>query len=209
MTRGYFFSLDGLDGCGKSTQSVRLARWLREQGHTVVECRDPGGTSLGDQLRQILLHHRGDLAPVAEALLFMASRAQLLHEVIEPALRQGQTVVSDRYLLANVVYQGHAGGLDVSRLWDIGRFAAGGREPDLTLVLDVPLEVALARRGQVPDRLEARNRDFHERVRAGFRTEAARLGQRVVLIDATPSPDEVQERIRQEVARVLETGTRA
>src|SRR5271168_3774657 len=111
MARGLFFSLDGLDGCGKSTQCRLLADHLRSQGMTVTTCVDPGGTAVGAQLREILLHHRQDIAPACEALLFMASRAQLVSEVIRPALESGRIVISDRYLLANVVYQGHAGGL--------------------------------------------------------------------------------------------------
>src|ERR1700726_2574713 len=112
-----FLSLDGLDGTGKSTQCRLLCDWLRQQGREVTACVDPGGTALGERLREILLHHRGTMEPAAEALMFMASRAQLVAEVIRPALAQGQIVVSDRYLLANVVYQGHAGGLDVDLLW--------------------------------------------------------------------------------------------
>src|SRR3954447_24627062 len=107
MTRGLFLSLDGIDGGGKSTQCRLLADWLRERGRAVVTCVDPGGTALGAEVRQIVLHHRGELAPACEAFLFMASRAQLVAEVIRPALESGQVVVCDRFLLANVVYQGH------------------------------------------------------------------------------------------------------
>ena len=111
---------------------------------------------------------------MAEALLFMASRAELLERVIRPALDSGSLVVSDRYLLANVVYQGYAGGLNVDDLWAIGRAAAGRLEPDLTIVLDLPVDLAQRRRGREPDRLESRQLDFHERVRQGFLTEAKR-----------------------------------
>ena len=115
MTRGLFFSLDGLDGTGKSTQCRLLAEWLRSRGHEVIECADPGGTAIGRALRDILLHHRGEIAPACEALLFMASRAQLVAEVIRPALDAGRIVVCDRFLLANVVYQGHGAGLDAEQ----------------------------------------------------------------------------------------------
>src|SRR5258708_31143074 len=107
-----FISLDGLDGTGKSTQCRLLAQWLRKRGLEVTECADPGGTSIGNVLRDLLLGHRREMALTCEMLLFMASRAQLVSEVIKPALDKGQVVISDRYLLANVVYQGHAGGLD-------------------------------------------------------------------------------------------------
>src|SRR5437763_16107090 len=115
MPRPLFLSLDGLDGTGKSTQCRLLAEWLRKQGQEVVECADPGGTLVGDAIREILLGRRHDMSLPCEALLFMASRAQLTAEVIRPALAAGHTVLADRYLLANVVYQGHAGGLDPDR----------------------------------------------------------------------------------------------
>ena len=119
-------------------------RWLRTRGLDVVQCADPGGTPIGDLLRAILLEHRGHMSLPCEALLFMASRAQLVAEVIRPALAAGKAVVCDRFLLANVVYQGYAGGLDPQKLWDLGLLATGGLEPDVTFVLDLPLEIAQA-----------------------------------------------------------------
>src|SRR5437763_16159310 len=164
MSRGSFLSLDGLDGTGKSTQCRLLARWLREQGHAVTECADPGGTAVGDVIRTLLLDHRQDMVLPCEAFLFMASRAQLSAEVIRPALDAGQVVVADRYLLANVVYQGHAGGLPPEQLWEIGRRATGGLEPDLTFVLDLSVDAARARRTGPADRVESRAADYHARV---------------------------------------------
>src|SRR5882724_835539 len=162
MARAPFISLDGLDGAGKSTQCRLLAGWLRELGWGVTECRDPGGTALGAELRSLLLSFSGAMAPSCEALLFMASRAQLIAEVIRPALDAGRIVVSDRFLLANVVYQGHGSGLDPERLWELGRFATGGLESDLTLVLDLTVAEAEARRGRPADRMENRGRDFQQ-----------------------------------------------
>jgi dTMP kinase len=208
MTRGLFFSLDGIDGTGKSTQCRLLADFLRGRGFDVVQCVDPGGTAIGATLREMVLHHRGEMAPACEAFLFMASRAQLVTEIIRPALESGRTVVCDRYLLANVVYQGHAGGLDVEQLWDIGRLATGGLEPDLTIVLDLPLEVALSRRNRAPDRMESRTRDYHQRVREGFKIEAQRRSDRIHVIDAGPAVEVVHEHIRKEVERVLAVGPR-
>lgn len=207
--RGLFLSLDGIDGTGKSTQCRLLAEWLRSRGRSVVECADPGGTSLGDVLRELLLHRREKMTLACEAFLFMASRSQLVAEVIRPALEAGQCVVSDRYLLANVVYQGHGGGLDVGQLWDMGRLATGGLEPDLTIVLDLPLELAQARRGRDPDRMESRDSAFHRRVREGFLTEARRRPDRLCVIDARGPVAHVHELICKEVLRVLETGPRA
>ena len=206
---GLFLSLDGLDGTGKSTQCRLLADWLRQRGHAVTACTDPGGTPLGNVIRGLLLDHRGEMTVGCEAFLFMASRAQLVAEVIRPALAAGRAVVCDRYLLANVVYQGHAGGIDPQALWDMGRVATGGVEPDLTLVLDLPPEAAGARRDRPADRLESRDRGYHERVRAGFLAEARRRPDRVRVIDASPATEVVQEAIRQEVERVLAARPRA
>jgi dTMP kinase len=208
MRRGEFLSLDGIDGTGKSTQCRLLADWLRGRGHEVTLCADPGGTAVGDALRSILLHHHGEMTPACEALLFMASRAQLVAEVIRPALDSGQIVVCDRFLLANVVYQGYGAGLDVDQLWNIGRLATGGLEPDLTLVLDLPLEIALGRRKRAPDRMESRAREYQEHVREGFLTEARRRPDRIRVIDATPSIEVVHQRICKEVQGVLAAGPR-
>jgi dTMP kinase len=209
MPQGLFISLDGLDGTGKSTQCRLLANWLRDRGLAVEECSDPGGTAIGAVVRDLLLHHRHEMAVQCEALLFMASRAQLTAEIVRPALAAGRVVVCDRFLLANVVYQGHAGGLEVDRLWDIGRFCTGGLEPDLTLVLDLPPAVALARRGRPPDRMESREAAFHERVRAGFLAEARRRPEKIQIVDAGGSVERIHERIVQEVERVLAANPRA
>ena len=154
-----FLSIDGGDGTGKSTQVELLGQWLRQRGHDVVACRDPGSTPLGEAVRSILLdRHDLHIDRRSEMLLYMAARSQMVEEVIRPALEQGKTVVSDRYLLANVVYQGHGGGLDVATLWEVGRVATGGLMPDLTIVLDVPAEVAAARMARPLDRMEQAGR---------------------------------------------------
>jgi dTMP kinase len=199
MARGFFISLDGVDGAGKSTQCRLLGDWLRGRGASVVLCHDPGGTELGQELRHLLLNYRGTMALTCEAFLFMASRAQLIAQVIRPALEQGSIVVADRFLLANVVYQGHAGGLDPAQLWNVGLFGTGGLEPDLTFVLDLPLEVACARRQTHPDRMESRDRDYHTRVREGFLLEAKRRPQSTRVIDVTRSTDEIQQQLQQEI----------
>src|SRR5262245_46118054 len=195
MSTGHFFSLDGLDGDGKSTQCRLLAEWLRSRGHEVTACSDPGGTEIGGILRGLLLDHRRTMTVACEAFLFMASRAQLTAEIIRPALAAGRIVVCDRYLLANVVYQGHAGGLDPAKVWDMGAIATGGLEPELTFVLDLPIEEAVKRRRGPGDRMESRAADFHARVRAGFRAEAERRPDRIRLIDATQPVDVVHRGI--------------
>jgi dTMP kinase len=206
---GLFLSLDGLDGTGKSSQCRLLADWLRGRGHAVTTCADPGGTPVGDVLRSLLLDKRRHLSLPCEALLFMASRAQLVADVIRPALFDGQVVVADRYLLANVVYQGHAGGLDPDTLWRVGDFATGGLAPDLTLVLDLPPEAALARRGRPADRLESRDAAYHDRVRQGFLAEARRRPECIRVLDASGPVADVHAAICKEVTGVLEAGPRA
>ena len=203
MARPFFLSLDGLDGTGKSTQCRLLADWLRGRRHEVTVCTDPGGTVVGGVLRNLLLHHRHALSLPCEALLFMASRAQLVTEVIRPALEAGRVVISDRFLLANVVYQGHAGGLDPEQLWQVGLFSTGGLEPDLTLVLDLPSEQAQARRTGPADRVESRDAAYHVRVREGFLAEARRRPERIRVIDASGSVQAVHECICREVEKRL------
>jgi dTMP kinase len=199
-----FLSIDGGDGSGKSTQVAMLCRWLAEQGRDVVPCRDPGSTKLGEAVRELLLHrHDLRIDRRSEMLLYMAARAQMAEELIRPALAQGKTVVSDRYLLANVVYQGHAGGLGAEVLWEVGRVATGGLLPDLTIVLDLPAEAAAARLQRSLDRMERQGDDFHQRVRQGFLLEAARQPDRIVVVDAARSIEEVQAEVRRAVGRML------
>jgi dTMP kinase len=191
-----FFSFDGIDGTGKSTQMQLFADFLREAGHNVLTCRDPGGTILGERLREILLHKAEiPLSGRAEMLLYMASRAQLVEEVIRPAVEAGRVVVCDRFLLANVVYQGHAGGLDAEELWQVGAVATAGTQPDLTFVLDMPVEAALQRMNRQLDRMESRGQDFMDRVRQGFLREAAGRPN-IVVVDADRGVPTIQAEIR-------------
>jgi dTMP kinase len=201
-----FVVLDGIDGTGKSTQCRLLADWLRERGHEVTHCIEPGSTPVGIELRTILLGRRHDLALRTEALLFMAARAEVVEQIIRPALAHGGIVISDRYLLANVVYQGHAGGLAVDELRKTEQFATGDLSPDLTLILDLPVESALARRARDADRKELRDLAYQERVRQGFLTEAKRDPDRIRVIDASPAVGVVQAAIRAEVDRFLSGG---
>ncbi len=204
--RGNFISLDGPDGGGKTTQVQHLARWLALHRMEVVTCRDPGGTPLGERLRPLLLERHGTAISMrAEMLLYMASRAQLVEETIRPALMAGKMVVSDRFLLANVVYQGFAGGLPMEEVWEVGKVATGGLMPDLTILLDVPSHVARERVGNrgKQDRIEGRDESYHDAVRRGFLRAAENYPGRIVLIDGSFAADVVATQIEREVASVL------
>jgi dTMP kinase len=199
-----FFSFDGVDGVGKSTQIRLLAEALRQSGREVVTCRDPGGTALGERLREILLNHHGtSIHRRAEMLLYMASRAQLVEEVIRPALAAGKTVISDRYLLANVVYQAHAGGLNADEVWRVGEITVAGVMPRLVFVLDMPAERAAGRIQRAPDRMEAQGLHYLEKVRQGFLREASSRPEQIVVIDADRPPDAVHADVLREAQRVL------
>jgi dTMP kinase len=200
-----FFSIDGGDGVGKSTQADLFCGWLRELGHEVLACRDPGSTRLGEAVRELLLErHDLEIHRRSEMLLYMAARAQLVEEIIRPALQQGQIVVADRFLLANVVYQGYGGGLDVETLWEVGRVATGGLMPDLTIVLDMPAESAAGRIARELDRMEQQGAGFHGRVREGFLAEAARRPGEIVVVNAAAPIEQVQAAIRAAAGRVLQ-----
>jgi dTMP kinase len=191
-----FLSFDGIDGCGKTTQMERFIAWLRDSGRLVTTCRDPGGTELGEKLREILLHKsETPIGRRAEMLLYMASRAQLVDQLIRPALDAGQIVVCDRFLLANVVYQGHAGGLAVEALWEVGEVAVDGLQPDRILLLDMDVAAAARRMNREPDRMESQGLRYMEQVRRGYLAEAARRPE-IAVIDAARPVDTVQADIR-------------
>jgi dTMP kinase len=208
MPRPPFIALEGIDGSGKSTHSPRLAAWFQTQGYQVVQCADPGGTPIGDRLRDLLLHERGSISTVCEVLLFMASKAELTKQVIRPALAAERAVITDRFLLSTIAYQGHAGGLDPEQLWQVGLVATEGLEPDLSIILDLPVTEAAKRRKRCADRVESRAREYHEAVRQGFLLEADRRPDRIAIVDALPPIEAVQARIVQEVRRVMEARTR-
>ncbi len=200
---GVFLVLEGGEGVGKTTQWSRLADTLRAAGHDVVAVREPGGTPAGDAIRQLLLDPASTLSPESEALLFAASRAQLVRDVIEPAIARGAVVLVDRFLLSTYAYQGAGRGLSMPALRQVNALATGGRTPDLTLLLSVPLHTAQARmqaRGAA-DRMEQEDVAFHLRVRDAFEAALAPSWQqahpevgRVVAVAADASPDVVTVR---------------
>jgi dTMP kinase len=204
--RGAFITFEGGDGSGKSTQSGRLTSWLEQRGRTVVHAREPGGTELGVELREIVLHRRGYIAPRAEALLYAADRAHNIATVVRPALERGDVVIQDRYLDSSVAYQGTGRVLEPGEVRDLSLWAAEGLLPDLTVLLDLDPDAGRRRLDASRtryDRLEAEQRDFHARVRDGFLALAAAEPERFLVLDAELPVDELADRIRGRVSDVL------
>jgi dTMP kinase len=206
---GKLISFEGSEGSGKSTQIARLAEHLQKIGREVVATREPGGTEIGEQIRNIIVHNsRGDeMCPETELLLFTAARAQVVREVIAPALTRGAIVLSDRFLDSSTVYQGIARNLAPGPVNEINRFAVGNVMPDLTVVIDVPTEIGLQRIRQrasdLPDRMERENITFYNKVREGYLLLAQQWPERVVVIDGTATPDVVDKKIWAEVQKRL------
>lgn len=196
-----FITFEGIEGCGKSTQAQRLCARLSPD--PLLTC-EPGGTALGRSIRELLLSpERGAMSPIAEALLYLADRAQHVAEVIRPALDQGRMVVSDRYVDSTLAYQGYGRGLPLDLLLSVAELATGGLWPDLTLFLDVPVELGLERVGKRGrhDRLESERIEFHERVRQGYLDLIGRHPGRWALVDGLGTEDEVAARVDAAVDR--------
>jgi len=198
---GKLISFEGSEGSGKSTQIARLAARLQASGREVVATREPGGTEIGEQIRNIIVHNsRGDeMCPETELLLFTAARAQVVREVIAPALGRGAVVLSDRFLDSSTVYQGIARNLAPGPVNAINQFAVGDVMPHLTVVIDVPTEVSLARVRQrasdLPDRMERENIAFYTKVREGYLLLAREWSARVVVLDGTLTPDALEQKV--------------
>lgn len=205
-TRGLFITLEGGDGSGKSTQSALLAAWLEEQGRTIVVSREPGGTELGLELRDIILHRRGYMAPRAEALLYAADRAHNIATKVRPALDRGEIVLQDRYLDSSVAYQGAGRVLDSTEIRDLSLWATEGLLPDLTILLDLDETLGRTRLDQARtqyDRLEDEKQDFHARVRHGFLELAAAEPRRFLVVNAAGSVEDIAAAIRVRVSELL------
>ena len=200
-----FFSFDGIDGTGKTTQIRLFCEALCVHGVNVVTCRDPGSTRLGEQIREVLLNSDAD-SPIgrrAEMLLYMAARAQLVDEVIRPALDAGKIVVCDRYLMANVVYQAHAGGLNPEDVREVGQVATKGLLPDCVFLLDMDPQAATNRLNRPLDRMESQGCEYNRKLRDGFLTEAGRIENRAHVINADRPIDTVQSDIRRIASELL------
>lgn len=190
--RGLLIAVEGGDGAGKSTQIARLTRWLDARARSYVVTREPGGTPLGRAVRDLLLHG-GAVSARAETLLFAADRAHHVETVIRPALDAGQDVITDRFMDSSIAYQGAGRDLSAAEVREVSLWATGGLVPDLTILLDVPVEVGAARRGVRgrSDRMEAEDSDFHDRVRAGFLDLARAAPERYVVVNGALSADAI------------------
>lgn len=206
MTRGVWITFEGGDGSGKTTQAALLEGWLRSQGRTVVRTREPGGTEVGNLIRDIVLHHRGDVAPRAEALLYAADRAHHVATLVRPALERGDVVIQDRYLDSSVAYQGAGRVLDAGEIRALSLWATGDALPDVTVLLDLDPASARLRldADDKPfDRLEAEKAEFHERVRAAFLALAAAEPERFLVLDAALPIEDLSAAVRDRVARAV------
>ncbi|MEX0160883.1 MULTISPECIES: dTMP kinase [unclassified Microbacterium] len=203
---GIWITLEGGDGSGKTTQSNLLAQWMTDEGRTVVRTREPGGSEVGQLIRDIVLHHRGDIAPRAEALLYAADRAHHVATVVRPALARGEVVLQDRYLDSSVAYQGAGRVLDSDEIRGLSLWAAEGALPDLTVLLDLDPESARVRLDSADkpfDRLEAEKNEFHARVRDAYLALAQAEPDRFLVLDAAATPEVIAEQIRERVAKLI------
>ena len=195
---GKFITLEGVDGAGKSTHLNWLVNYLREKGHVVVQTREPGGTPLGEKLRELLLHEPMHLE--TEALLMFAARREHLERVIRPAIARGDWVVCDRFTDASFAYQGGGRGLAIDKLVQLEHWVQAGFQPDLTLLFDLPIDIAAQRMHSAArqlDRFEQEKADFHERVRAAYLARAAQMPARVKVIDSRQSVDIIHKQLEQ------------
>lgn len=206
MEQGTFLTFEGIEGSGKSTQAALLKDFLEERGLDVLVTREPGGSPIGEQIRSILLDpdNRG-MVPLAELLLYEASRCQHVEAVIRPALEDGKTVICDRFFDASTAYQGYARGLGIEMVEELNLVATGGRKPDLTVVLDLPVDIGLKRLGRSLDRIESEAVEFHERVRQGYLRIADGEPDRVKVVNATGSVDDTFSYVKHLVEKLIFT----
>jgi len=204
VDKGIFITFEGIEGCGKSTQAERLRDFLAESGLEVVLTREPGGSAIGEKIRTILLDPANEaMVPLTELLLYEASRRQHMAEVIEPALKAGKVVICDRFYDASTAYQGYARGIAVNDVERLNLIATGGKRPDVTIILDLPVEDGLKRIGRDLDRIEGEGVEFHERVRAGYLEIAAREPGRVKVVDGSGSIEATFIKVKAPVENLL------
>lgn len=190
MKKGLFITFEGADGCGKTTQLNRLANYLTP-AKAIIKTREPGAKGLGEKLREILLNYDGEIAPRCESFLFLADRAQHIEQIVKPAINEGKIVLCDRHTDSTVAYQGYGRGLDLNEINYLNNLATGGLKPDLTIVFDVDIETSMTRVGTEKDRMETAGIEFFNRVRNGYLEIAKQEPERVKVLNAAKSIDEV------------------
>ncbi len=200
--KGKFITFEGSEGCGKSTQSKMLFGYLKAQGLKVTYLREPGGVKVSEIIRKILLDSKNKISPLAETLLYMAARAQVVEEIIKPALIAGRIVVCDRFMDSTIAYQGYGLGIDIKLIKAIGNFATQGISPDLTVFLDLPVKSGLKHRHNCKDRIEQRSVSYHEKVRKGYLALAEDEPQRIKIVKVLEDKFKTQEKVREIVNAV-------
>jgi dTMP kinase len=202
--QGLFITFEGTEGTGKSTQAKRLYKWLRSFKYPCIFTHEPGGEEISERIRKILLNSRIEIIPITELFLYLAARAQHTNKVIRPALLQGKIVISDRFFDATLSYQGEGRGIPKKIIKEMNNFATGGLTPNLTIIMDIPPEEGLLRlKGKTKDRIEAEDKEFHNRVRGGYLKIARENPQRVKVVDGRKSPDVIEEEIRKLVQPLI------
>ncbi len=208
METGIFITLEGIEGSGKTTQAAMLEDLLTKRGFDVAVTREPGGSPIAEKIRRILLDPSNKkMVPLAELFLYEASRTQHVAEIIRPALEAGKCVICDRFFDASTAYQGNARGIDTRAVTDLNLLATGGIKPDLTLVLDLPVNVGLRRLGKNLDRLESEGIEFHERVRQGYLEIARSDQERIKVVDASGTIDDTFLKVKEIVGKWLSART--
>jgi len=194
--RGKFITFEGSEGCGKSTQSKLLAQYLKRKGRKVVYLREPGGVETSEKIRNLLLNPKSKISSEAETLLYMAARAEVVNEIIKPALEKGKIVVCDRFLDSTIAYQGYGLGMDLEFIKSVGKFATYGIKPDLTILLDLPVEKGLKHREAAKDRIEKRPLAYHYKVRNGYLKLAKQEPKRIKVVKVEADKNATQINIR-------------
>ncbi len=201
--KGIFITFEGVDGCGKTTQINKLNEYLKEKNYNTVVTLEPGGSEIGKNLRQILLHHKGFVANKAELFLYLADRAQHTEEIVLKNVRDGKIVLCDRSIDSTVAYQGYARGYDIDKINLLNDIATGGYKPDLTLLFDVDTDISNLRVGKTKDRLEKEGIEFQNRVKNGYLELAKKFPERIKVIDANKSIDEVFSQVKKIIDEIL------
>ena len=195
--KGKFITFEGSEGCGKSTQSKLLFDYLKKRRKKVIYLREPGGVKVSEMIREILLNPKNKISPTAETLLYMAARAQVVQEIIKPALRAGKIVVCDRFMDSTIAYQGYGLGIDIKQIKCIGNFATQGISPDLTIFLDLPVVSGLKHRYNCQDSIEQRSVNYHEKVRKGYLALAKNESSRIKIVKVEEDKFKTQARVRE------------